>query len=354
MVANATQLSRHWGVRTQTSAPPIEERILDFAGLGSALFQEQVNRIIQMCHKRMVGAVSLLQRVPWTGDAYHINRQTPVDSARWVDDTDNILGDDLTGADEQDYAKVSFPVKFLLVIARITRHAQVRGRGYADLLALETAGAVEAITYQLELTTFQGDETANPNEFDGFFKLVEPYNGSGTITQTILPANGVLATGPAISTPGDLTLEMMDQLLDELKPGSPAAIFASRAGRRVIRSLLQAQQAFNDNVRIAGGFEVETYFGAPIMPTDGIPDVLNIDDDGSGFPEFDSLTSGGSTAIIATALDQVGYAEWTPITVVQPDSGTSQSIRLDAYLDATLFLGCPQGVSAILNIKPTA
>lgn len=338
---------------------PIEQRILDFSTLGDALFQEQVNRIIAMCHKRMVGAVAMLDRIPWTGDAYHVMRQTPVDSARFVDDTDNLTSTDFTGADEADYAKTSFPVKFLLVIARVTRHAQVRGRNFADLLALETAHAVEALTYKLEEATFTGDETANAKEFDGFFKLLEPYNGTDTTlpTQLIVPSNGTLATSPAVSTPGDLTLELMDKLMHALKPSTRRAIFAERSGARVIWSLLQSHQAFRPGIRVQGGFIVDSYQGAPIMPTDKIPLTLDVVADGSGNPIFDTVgdwtTEGTSTAVVACNLTDAFYAEWTPITVVPVASGTSQVSRIDAYLDITLALDCPEGAAAILNIKST-
>lgn len=363
MVASIKHLGRELGQLSiersfQAVSPghtPIQQRILDFSTLGDALFQEQVNRIIAMCHKRLVGAVALLDRIPWSGDAYHVMRQTPVESARFVDDTDNLTSTDFTGADEADYAKVSFPVKFILVIARVTRHAQVRGRAFADLLALETAHAVEAITYALEQATFTGDETANPKEFDGLLKLIEAYNGSvaGRPLQTILPNNGSLVTAPSVSTPGDLTLEMMDKLMHALKPSSRRAIFAERSGTRVIWSLLQSHQAFRPGIRVQGGFMVDSYQGAPIMPTDGIPLTLDVVDDGSGNPEFDSFTGGTSTAIVAVNLSDVFYAEWTPITVVPVSSGTSQVSRIDAYLDITLALDCPEGAAAILNIKST-
>lgn len=341
-----------WGDRDDR--PGLEQRILDFATLGDALFQEQVSTAIAYCHKRVVGAVAQLRFVPWSGDGYHLNRQTPRADGVWVDDTDNIDCDDETGAAESVFAKVSFPFKFQLLIGTISRHAIARGRRYADLVALELTDMAKVAMYTLEKATFTGNfDGTTPKEFEGLFALLQDYNGppSGALpTQVLMPSDAVLGASPA-GVGGTLTLALLDELLDQLMVG-PGAIFASKAGARVINSLLQAQQQFGPDTMVNAGFTVKTYNGYPILRTDGIPDTLNFDADGDGMPIIDSITGGAETAIVAVNTDEVFYAELTPLTIAPLAQCTSQKQRIDGWWDGTLVLNCPEGAAMIANVNP--
>lgn len=337
------------------SRPQLEERILDVTTLGAALFEEQINRVIQRCEKRALGAVAALDFTPWSGDAYWLNRQTPGPDARWVNDTDQ---PECTYPDpdcaEASYAKVGFPFKTMLICGNVSREAMTRGRPFADVLGLELAETAERLIYTLEKATFQGDlGGASPKEVPGLFELLTAYNGSvpGRPVQVILGEGSVLGLAPGSSTVGVLTLKLLDTVLDELKDG-PKVIFVSKAGRRVIRSLLQAQQVFNDTVRVRAGFEVEAYFDAAIIATDGIPDTMDVIDDGAGFPVIDSLDGGSSTAVVAVNTEQFFYAEWNAITIEPLAQCTTQRTKFEGYWDGTTVLLCPEGAAMILNVDP--
>jgi len=341
---------------TAGNRPAMEERILDFATLGDALFQEQVSRVISRCHKRATGAVASLDFVTSSGDAYHLTRQTPGPDAIAIDDTDQLsCAYPNVDCDEADYVKVSFPFKTYWVCGDVTRRAIVRGRGFADILAIEMADMTERLLYTLEKQTFQGNfDGASPKEFEGLFPLIEDYNGAlggSNPVQVLLGDGCVLDVTPGSTTDGDLTLTLLDQVLDELKTG-PAVLYVSKAGRRLIRSLLQAQQRFNDTAKVRAGFEVEAYFDAPIITTDGVPDTLRIIDDGSGNAEVESLTAGASTAVVAANTDEVFYAEWTPATIEPIAKCTSERQQMQGYWDGTLVLNCPEGAAMILCIDP--
>lgn len=334
-----------------------EERILDFATLGDALFQEQVSRVIARCQKRCIGATRELEYRPWSGDAYHLNRQTPGPNAIFIASGDNL---DCAYPDpdcgEAGYAKVSFPFRTLWVCGDIERIAQVRGRGFADLLALELLEATKRIIYALEIATFQGDNSSDPKSFDGLLFLLQAYNGAtvGLPVQVLLPDDCTLSTTPGASTLGTLTLCLLDEMMDQLKTdgGSPQVIFVSKAGRRVIWSLLQAQQAFNDVNVVNGGFQVASYHGARLVCTDGIPDTIEVIDDGAGNAEISDLAAGDSTAIVAVNTDGVFYAEWTPLTVEPLPKCTINRQHFEGVWDGTLVLECPEDAAMILCVNP--
>ncbi len=335
----------------------LEERdLLDIGTLGDAMFQEVVNRVIQVCHKRVIAAVSVLEFRRGSGDAHHLNRLSPTeDDAEWVDDTDQPDCGDTTDCKENTYAKVTFPYKCMLACAAVTRKAVARGRDYADLLALEVAGIAERLTYTLEKAIFRGDETADPKQFDGLMRLLEVYNGNPAA-----PANGrtqvFVADGADITTGvgGQLTLSLLDKALDEVKEG-PKVIFVSKTGSRIINALLQAQQNFNDRTVIAGGFRVATYDDYPIIKTDGVPNDSLIGDDAGGFPIYDAITgeaTNPTTSVVIVNTDEVWIDELTPMTIEPLARCTTQRQKFEGYWDGTLVLGCPESGSLIMGIIP--
>ena len=327
----------------------LETRILDIATLGPALFQEQVNRTIQMCHKRAKGAQAALNFVPGAGDAWHLNRQTPGPDAMWVDDTDSLdcVYPDADAA-EATYEKTSFPFKCMLLKGNVSRKAIARGRSYVDVLALELGDATERATYTLEKCIFQGNYGgATPKQFDGLFQLLAPYNDPADPNDRY-QVYAALDGADSVATAGTLTLSLLDKVIDEVK-GGDKVIFCSRAGRRVIRSLQQAFINHNDRTRIAAGLEVETYMDAPLVTTDGIPDTMTVVE-AAGLYSIGALTGGDTTAIVVVNSDDVFIAELTPLTVEPLAKCTTQRQKFEAYWDGTLVLNCPESAAMIINV----
>lgn len=359
----ATQTTANGFNRTGFGSRPewAERGILDIAAAGPALFQEVVNRVIQVCHKRTIGAVTVLDFRRGSGDAHHLNRQSPGPDGKWVDDTTHLgCDDDLADPDcgPATYDKVSFPYKCMLVCGSVTRKVIARGRDFADIFAIELAHAVERGTYTIEKTIFQGnfDGTA-PLEFDGLLKLINVYNGTLAYPaiQVLTPQNAAGDADPLLSVSGDLEVKDMDRLLDEIKRG-PAVLFASKSGSRLINSLLQAQQNFTERITVAGGFRVATYDDTPIIKTDGINDDMAWGLDGSGNPQLTAMSGAvgdaRTTAIVAVMTDEVWIDELTPMTVEPLPQCTTQRRKFEAYWDGTLVLGCPEAAAMIIGIKP--
>lgn len=364
LTAAGTSDARPGWVR-EVTAPELRA-ILDIAAAGDALFQEVVNRVIQIAHKRLTGAVAILEFRPGSGDGHHLNRATPGPDGQWVDDTE-LLGadDDLTNADAgvSTYVKVDFPYRFMLLQGSITRHVTARGRGFLDVLAAELAAVVERATYTLELSTFQGNfGGGSPKEFDGLYELIGVYNGTiaGQPVQVFTPPGAVGNATPANSVSGDLDLNTLDKASDEMKAGRSKVWFVSKVGSRLINNLMQAQREYNpgDRITIAGGFRVSTYDDFPIVKTDGIGDAMAWGLDGSNNPILTALTGAvgdaRTTAILCIDTDYVWYDELTPLTVEPINPGTTQRKKFEAYWDGVLVLGVPQGAAMIIGVKPDA
>lgn len=138
-----------------------------------------------------------------------------------------------------------------------------------DVEAEVIANRAKAIAHVYGDSFFNGDTGVSPKAFDGLTKVLD---GSGQ--ELAAGANG-----------GQLTLDLMDQMIDLIKPGKPDAIFLSRRTRRKLSSL-----------RRASGNLLETGvddFGKRALFYDGIP--LLVDDHVS-----DTQTQGSSGAVCSS------------------------------------------------------
>lgn len=143
------------------------------------------------------------------------------------------------------YVKVPLEMKWITSKGQVTGPEidASRGTGGVDAwqseIALHSAGMVNTI----ESLMVAGNATTTATEFSGFNTL---------ITQAV--AGG----GEALS------LSMLDEAID-VPLEAPTHMAMGRAHLRRIGALLQAQQRFNDRVDVAGGFNVMTYSGIPIL-----------------------------------------------------------------------------------------
>lgn len=363
MVANNQML--HWG---DVSADGLGREdilqaraILDITAAGDALFQEVVDRILHVCHKRIFGATTNLDYRQGSGDAWHLNNTDPGPNGLWVDDTDQPdCGDETSDPNYDTFSpqKVSFTYRNIWVGGSVSKFVIERGRGFMDVFAEAMADAVHRIAYGLELTTFRGNFGAGAaKEFDGLFELINQYNGTGgTPEQIIVPENAVGNVVPASSVSGDMQLEDLDKAIDETKMGAKL-IFASKAGSRVINSRLVAQREYNpgDRITIRGGFRVTHYDDHPVIKTDGIPNDMAWGLDGSGNPILTALSGAtgdaATTAIVVVDVDEVFYAELMPLTVEPIGKCTILRTKFEGLWIGTLVQQCPEGATMIIGMK---
>ena len=124
-----------------------------------------------------------------------------------------------------------------------------------NLRALAIEKKAKAMAYKFNATFFEGDSTVNAEEFDGLKRLSA---GGRTINGG---ANGAV-----------LTLDKLDELIDMIKPGKPAALFMSKRSRRKLSSLRRASGNILETGTDAFGRRVTMYDGIPIEVDDNIPD----------------------------------------------------------------------------------
>jgi len=140
-----------------------------------------------------------------------------------------------------------------------------------DLVAVTIEEKAKAVGYQFNQAIIMGDSATTTNQFDGVKKYI------GTGSQRLVAG----ATGAA------LTLDMLDQLIDAVKPGKPDVLVVSRRTRRKLKALWRASGI---------GYETMDAFGQQALAYDGIP-VL-VDDN---LPD----TEGNETGITGTNLSSV-------------------------------------------------
>lgn len=115
-----------------------------------------------------------------------------------------------------------------------------------DVRAVHTEMKAKALALAITNEIFNGDVATNALGFDGLKKRI-------TGDQLILAGeNGA-----------DLTLEMLDELIDAVD-GEPDALFMSKAMRRKVKAVIQAHGGYMESAYDAFGRPVVTYGGIPL------------------------------------------------------------------------------------------
>jgi len=130
---------------------------------------------------------------------------------------------------------------------------------------------------------FKGDNETSPEEFDG---LERRLTGSQKI------AAGSTSGGD------ELTLDMIDQLIDAVQ-GGPDVLFMNKTMRRKINKLVRAASQAQETVSDSFGRQISAYAGVPIG-------IIENDKDGSAILPFTEDNPGGGTAA-STSLYAVRF-----------------------------------------------
>ena len=128
---------------------------------------------------------------------------------------------------------------------------------YADPNDLEAAvieSRAKSIAQTWSDTFYNGDTGVDPKSFDGLVNLV-------TAGQTVTAGAGGAA----------LTLSMMDELIDTVKPGRPDALLMAKRTRRKLSSLRRASGNLLETAVDAFGRHALFYDGIPLLVDDWLP-----------------------------------------------------------------------------------
>lgn len=122
-----------------------------------------------------------------------------------------------------------------------------------DIEAEVVANRAKAVAHAFSDSFFNGDSAVNAKSFDGLHKLI--------------PTAQTLEAGPDGAA---LTLDMLDELIDLVRPGEPGALFMSRSTRRKLKGLRRTSGTVLETSINQFGQQVEMYDGIPIVVDDFI------------------------------------------------------------------------------------
>ena len=204
--------------------------------------------VLQGVIETVVKDSPLLQRLPFvavSGNAITYNRENAMATAAWFD-----VGDTWSES-TPTFTQITTSLKILGGDADVDRYIATTRNNVQDIEAAVLELKAKAVRYEFEQTFISGDTGVNAKQFDGLAKAV-------TAGQTITAGtNGA-----------QLTLALLDQLIDTVRPGLPDLLLMSRRTRRQLTQLVRASGALVEMQRDEfGGFQ-EYYAGIPIGVSD--------------------------------------------------------------------------------------
>jgi len=196
----------------------------------------------------------LLARLPFmevTGTSVTYNREATLPAAGFYDPGDTWVEATPT------FTQVTASLKIMGGDADVDNFLQSTYADPNDIEAEVIANRSKAIANLYGESFFNGDSSVNPKAFDGLTKVLD-----STGQELSAGANG-----------GQLTLDLMDQMIDLIKPGKPDAIFLSRRTRRKLSSLRRASGNLLETGVDDFGKRALFYDGIPLLVDDHVSDT---------------------------------------------------------------------------------
>lgn len=223
-------------------------KALDLASTGSYLIPEVVDNAIRDYATKEPVLANIVARVPWATNTYFIRRRDALPTAAWSTD-----GGSIPAASQSTYKKVSKSVAYLYTRGEVTGPMQSAAGSLYNALSLEVEAHSRALVEQL--STDIATATGSSNDITGILHQIDTDDS----TNWGATGSGVVSGGAAT-----LSLAKIDEAIDAAR-GEVDLMVTSRAVRRKINALLQAQQQFVDRTEVGAGFRVLSYDGLPIV-----------------------------------------------------------------------------------------
>jgi hypothetical protein len=185
-----------------------------------------------------------------TGTAVTYNREATLPAAAFYD-----VGDTWTEA-TPTFTTVTAALKIVGGDADVDNFLQMTYADPTDLEAEVIASRSRAVAQKFLDTFYNGDSTVDTKSFDGLTKAI--------------PAGQTLAAG---ANGGALTLDLMDQVIDMVKPGKPDALLVSKRTRRKLSSLRRASGNLLETDVDQFGQRALFYDGIPLIADEYISDT---------------------------------------------------------------------------------
>jgi len=314
------------------------EKALDASQIDGVLVQEVVDKVIADLFFSENPLRQNLPRKKGTGTAYLFNRRSPsAIGGEAISDTDTFT--ESTG----NYVRVALPYKIYGTSVKVTRYAQVAGQNYIDILQNELESRINEFKEWEQRAIIWGNY--NGADFSG------ANFADGLVKQIVDGGNGNFVLLGSDDTGGDLTLAKLDEAIDKCW-ANPSIIVCSRAGRRILQGLLQAQQRFINTVEIKGGFRVMEYAGLPVLTSTAIPDTITYDYDGGGNHIYTpAMTGGATTCMLILNLGDAFIAELESLRSKEVASTSSQYTQYDIWEYITPVVKNPKNHCVIFGIR---
>jgi HK97 family phage major capsid protein len=212
--------------------------------------------LVQGVAEEIVKDDPLLQLLPFqelSGTALRYNRENAAASAAWF-----AVGDTWTEG-VGTFTEVTTALKVVGGDADVDAFLARTYSNVQDLEATIIQGKAKAVRDELRNVLVTGDSGADPKKFDGIDKLCV--------------AGQTVSSGTNGAT---LTLDKLEQLIDQVKGGQPDVLLMSKRSRRKLNSLARASGAFLETERDAFGRFLQHYNGIPIGVSDYISDAQTV------------------------------------------------------------------------------
>lgn len=195
--------------------------------------------------------LSLLPFMDVVGTAVTYNRETTMPAATFYN-----VGDTWTEA-TPTFTQIQTALKIMGGDADVDNFLQQTYANPNDLEAEVVASRAKAVAHLFSTSFWYGDTVTDPKSFDGLTKIV---TGGGQ--EQAVGVNG-----------GAMTLPLLDEVIDKVKPGKPDALFMTKRSRRQLSALRRASGVTLETSVDQFGQRVTTYDGIPIYVDDFLTDT---------------------------------------------------------------------------------
>ena len=198
----------------------------------------------------------ILQRMPFieiVGNGLTYNRENAAPSAAFFD-----VGDTWTES-TPTFTQLTVTLKIMGGDADVDNFLIATRSNVQDLQGAVVLLKAKAVRQLFETTFVTGDATANPKSFDGLDKLTDAGQSLS------MGANG-----------GSLTLDKLDELVDQVKGGKPELLLMSRRSRRIVNKLARNSGSLLETDRDEFGTMLTFYDGIPLGVSDYISDAQTV------------------------------------------------------------------------------
>ncbi|TSA53973.1 MAG: phage major capsid protein [Dehalococcoidia bacterium] len=266
----------------------------------------------------------LMALLPWVeinGNALTYNRELTLPNAEW-----HAVNDDWTTSPAVTFTQKTATLAILGQNADVDNYFRQTRSNINDIETAIIELTAKSIKNELEDKLLYGNNTTDPNQFDGLIAQI----ATGSASDQVIAAGA--SGGTAI------TLEMIDQLIDAVKGGKPDLLLMSRRSRRKISALARAAGNNLEHDSAQFGFRVEYYGGTPIQVSDFIKDTHTV----AGSVET-ALSGAASSTIYAISLGEDGVCGLTGpggmqiIKMGDMETKDATRTRIKMYASLALF-----------------